>query len=64
MTAPALTTQPAAAMPPPPAAIRRARGRRPIIIAVSLLIALAGVLTFLVIAFQPFADAVGGCGGG
>jgi hypothetical protein len=38
-------------------------GRR-VIIATALLVPLLGILTFLIVVFQPFADAAGGCGGG
>lgn len=38
--------------------------RRGIVAAVGVLMLLAGVLAFLIMAFQPFADAAGGCGGG
>lgn len=49
----------------PSAGIRPAARRRPhrILVAV-LLLSLAGVLVFLVIAFQPLANAAGGCGDG
>lgn len=52
MTSPALAIQPR----------RRVRSR--LLVAAALLLSLLGVLTFLMIVFQPFADAAGGCGGG
>jgi hypothetical protein len=40
-------------------------GRRRVVIAeVALLVSAAGLLIFLVLVAQPWADAVGGCGGG
>jgi hypothetical protein len=38
-------------------------GRR-ILVATALVIPLLGVLAFLMLFFQPFADAAGSCGGG
>jgi hypothetical protein len=41
----------------------RTRARR-LLIAAALLLPLLGIAGFLIVVFQPFADAVGGCGGG
>ena len=40
------------------------RRGKPLIIAAALLLPLITIATLLVFFFQPFADAVGGCGGG
>jgi len=47
------------------AARRRQRGRRAIsaLVTAGLLLLLVGVLVYLVVLAQPFADASGGCGG-
>jgi hypothetical protein len=37
---------------------------KPLLITVALLLPLIGIATLLVFVFQPFANAVGGCGGG
>ena len=37
---------------------------RPLLVTASLLLPLIGIAMLVVFAFQPFADAVGGCGGG
>ncbi|HYS33256.1 MAG TPA: hypothetical protein VEM58_13455 [Streptosporangiaceae bacterium] len=43
---------------------RPGRGRvRSLVLAAALALPFAGIVAFL-IAFQPFADAAGGCGGG
>jgi hypothetical protein len=48
-----------------PSTGRPSTGRqRGFIVSVALLSALIGVIVFLVVVFQPFADAAGGCGGG
>jgi hypothetical protein len=38
--------------------------RRPLLAIVLTLLPLLGIVVFLLVAFQPFADAAGGCGGG
>jgi hypothetical protein len=49
----------AADRPAPP----RRRATRPLLTA-ALLVSLIGIVTYLLVAFQPFASAAGGCGGG
>jgi hypothetical protein len=44
-----------------PASPRRSR---PLLVTAALLLPLIGIATLLVFVFQPFANAVGGCGGG
>ena len=51
--------QPAASGPPP----RRRRVTSALVTA-GLLVLLVGVLGYLIVLAQPFADASGGCGGG
>jgi hypothetical protein len=38
--------------------------RRPLLFIALMLLPLLGILAFLIVVYQPFADAVGGCGGG
>jgi hypothetical protein len=52
--------QAAAGDPVPP---RRRRARSALVTA-GLLVLLVGVLSYLIVLAQPFADASGGCGGG
>ena len=37
---------------------------RPLLFIALMLLPLLGILGFLIVVFQPFADAAGGCGGG
>ena len=43
---------------------RPGRSRATAVLAVASLVILLGVLTYLIVLAQPFADATGGCGGG
>jgi len=55
--------RPATSPSGPPSARQSHRARR-LLAAAALLLPLIGIATYLVMVFQPFADAAGGCGGG
>jgi hypothetical protein len=48
--------------PPEAPPARNLKGTR--ILVWTSLLSLLGILVFLILVFQPFADAAGGCGGG